>query len=214
MGQPGPVRVTGRLEANGIAELCIGDDGTWAVKSGGTSDGRGLGLIERIIDGVTITHPGPPHPVGSGTVVTLRHALSRPAMLASVLPGGAGATSRSRILATERYSAGNTATLRVMGSVDSTNADRFARELSDATQGGSIALTVDLTAVNMLTSAGVRELFATAAQLSVHRHDLTLVAAVDSPAAVVLDLVGLPFTTRQPDDDGHSQPVDSHEVEG
>jgi anti-anti-sigma regulatory factor len=97
-----------------------------------------------------------------------------------------------------------------MGSVDSTTADRFARELSDATQGGSIALTVDLTAVNMLTSAGVRELFATAAQLSVHRHDLTLVASADSPAAVVLDLVGLPFTTPRPptDDDPHTQPAD------
>lgn len=214
IGRPGPVRVTGRLEANGIAELCIGDDGTWAVKSGGTSDGRGLGLIERIIDGVTITHPGRPHPVGSGTVVTLRHALSRPAMLASALPGSAGATSRSRIFATERYSAGNTATLRVMGSVDSTTADRFARELSDATQGGATALTVDLTAVNILTSAGVRELFATAAQLSVHRHDLTLLASADSPAAVVLDLVGLPFTTHRPtDDDGHSQAADSPAVD-
>ena len=215
IGQPGPVRVTGRLETNGIAELCIGDDGTWAVKSCGTSDGRGLGLIERIIDAVTITHPGPPHPVGSGTVVALRHALSRPAMLASAMPGGAGERSRSRIFATERYSVGNTATLRVMGSVDSTTADRFARELSDAAQGGSIALTVDLTAVTMLTSAGVRELFATAAQLSVHRHNLTLVASADSPAAMVLDLVGLPFTIRRPpiDDDGHFQPIDSHDVE-
>ena len=87
--------------------------------------------------------------------------------------------------------------------------------MSDAAQGGSNALTVDLTAVTMLTSAGVRELFATAAQLSVHRHNLTLVASADSPAAMVLDLVGLPFTTRRPptDDDGHFQPIDSHDVE-
>jgi serine phosphatase RsbU (regulator of sigma subunit)/anti-sigma regulatory factor (Ser/Thr protein kinase)/anti-anti-sigma regulatory factor len=210
-GRPGPVRVTGRLGGDGIAELCVGDDGTWAVHSA-SGGGRGLGLMKRIIDAVTITHPGSPHAVGSGTVVTLRHALSRPAMLASAAPGGAGAASRSRVFATERYSVGNTATLRVMGSVDSSSADRFSRELSDAAQGGSIALTVDLTAVTMLTSAGVRELFATAAQLSVHRHDLTLLASAGSPPAVVLDLVGLPFTTRRfpNDNDGHSQAADPH----
>ncbi len=69
---------------------------------------------------------------------------------------------------------------------------RFAADLSDAAQGGTVALTVDLNAVTMLSSVAVRALFHTRAQLAGQHNALTLAAAPDSPAASVLDLVGLP----------------------
>lgn len=53
-------------------------------------------------------------------------------------------------------------------------------------------MTVDLTDVDILASAGVRVLFQFRDQLATHGHRLDITAADDTLAQQVLDLVGLP----------------------
>jgi len=59
-----------------------------------------------------------------------------------------------------------------------------------------LPLTVDLSAVTVLSIAGVRVLYQTGAQLAAHGHELTLVSKPGSPAAAVLDLARLPRSPR------------------
>jgi anti-anti-sigma regulatory factor len=61
-----------------------------------------------------------------------------------------------------------------------------------SSRGGTLPLTVDLTGVTHLASAGVRALYQVREQLAAHQQDLTLVAAPGSSAGVVLELVRLP----------------------
>jgi anti-anti-sigma regulatory factor len=58
-----------------------------------------------------------------------------------------------------------------------------------------LPLTVDLSDVTILASAGVRTLYRVAAQLAVHGRQLTLISEHGTPAAAVLDLTGLPRTS-------------------
>lgn len=87
-------------------------------------------------------------------------------------------------------------TVRVSGALDITTAEQFARDLSAASRGGVLPLTVDLSAVTHLASAGVRVLYETTEQLAAHRHRPKFVTSPGSPAAMVLDLVHLPYTAR------------------
>lgn len=195
---PGPLRVTGKLQPGGVAEVCIGDDGQW--RTPGIADigrGRGLAMMERLLDEVTVKHDGAPRPAGNGTVVTLRHKVSRPALVASSRPGSSPSAFGPHSYRAERYDEPGRATLTVTGAVDALTADQFSADLSDAAQGGTVGLTVLLDQVTLLTSKGVRALFMTRDQLAAHQRPFTLMAAAGSPAAVVLDLVGLSRTADQ-----------------
>ena len=57
-----------------------------------------------------------------------------------------------------------------------------------------LPLTVDLTGVTVLASAGVRVLHDVRDQLAAHGNTLTLVTGPGSTAAAVLDVVRLPYT--------------------
>ncbi|MDP7721251.1 SpoIIE family protein phosphatase [Mycobacterium sp. TY814] len=193
---PGPLRISGVLRSGGVAEVCVGDDGQW--RTPGIADigrGRGLAMMERLLDEVTIKHDGAPRPAGKGTVLTLRHKVSRPALVASRSFGSSPSPAPPTYRA-ERNDEPGKATLTVTGAVDALTADRFNADLADAAQGGTVGLTVLLDQVTMLTSRGVRALFMTREQLAAHQRPFTLVAASGTPAAVVLDLVGLERTTE------------------
>lgn len=195
---PGPVRMTGKLQPAGVAEVSIGDDGQWRTPGiGDIGRGRGLAMMERLLDEVTIDHDGAPRTTGKGTVVTLRHKVSRPALVASTSPGSSSLPVAAHSYRAECYDEPGRATLTVTGAVDALTADQFNADLSDAAQGGTVGLTVLLDKVTLLTSRGVRALYMIRDQLAAHQRPLTLVAASGSPAAVVLDLVGLSRATDQ-----------------
>ena len=82
------------------------------------------------------------------------------------------------------------------GPVDALAADRFRRELGEHSRGGTTPLAVDLTAVSHLTSVGVAALADLLRTGEHHRSaggpGVRLLAPTGSPAAFVLDLVGLP----------------------
>ena len=85
-------------------------------------------------------------------------------------------------------------TVRVAGPVDVTTAERFTGRLLSACRAGVLPLTVDLTGVTVLASAGVRVLYDVRDQLAAHGNTLTLVTVPYSAAAAVLDVVRLPST--------------------
>jgi len=193
---PGPLRITGRLQSGGVVEVCIGDDGEWRTPGiGDIGRGRGLAMMERLLDKVTISHDSASRPAQKGTVVTLRHKVSRPALVVSTGPGSSPSARTPHSYRAERHDEPGKATLTVTGAVDALTADQFNVDLSDAAQGGTVGLTVLLDRVTLLTSRGVRALFTMRDQLTAHQRPFTLVAATGSPAAVVLDLVGLSRST-------------------
>ena len=90
-----------------------------------------------------------------------------------------------------------TARALVGGPVDITTADLLARRLLSVSRGGTVSLVADLTGVTQLASAGVRALYQVSEQLAAHDQELTLVAAADSAAHLVLDLVRLDHVTGE-----------------
>lgn len=186
---PGPVRVVGELRPDGICEFRVTDHGRWRPPSPVTRRGRGLMMCERLLDEVTVSHP--PQPVGDppgsrGTTVRLRHRVFQPAMLAS-----GGTVPNGHVQHPFHYER-NDDVLCVSGTIDTTNADEFARALATTSRGGVAETTVDLTGVTHLASAGVRVLYEFIEQLAAHRHVPRLVTPPGSPAALVLDVVDLP----------------------
>jgi serine phosphatase RsbU (regulator of sigma subunit)/anti-sigma regulatory factor (Ser/Thr protein kinase)/anti-anti-sigma regulatory factor len=185
------------IRDEGYVECRIVDHGTWHVPRPET-DGRGHGLmlVEHLIDDVLVSHPPQVASVPRGTrgtMVTLRHRFRRPAIL------GTESSAHHRAHLTERFEvesglAGNAGLVIVRGPVDVFTADQFTRELLAISGGGTLSLTVDLTGVSQLASAGVSALFQVAEQLRVQLQELTLIAEPGSDVATVLDLVRLKYS--------------------
>jgi anti-anti-sigma factor len=194
-GQPGPVEFHAALGDDGQLECRIGDHGTWHLPDPALPwRGQGLMVAAHLVDHMQVQHP--PHsaaapPGARGTVVTLRHRLRRPAHVttepAGQLPGEAAGPLFSVAAALD----GPAAHATVTGPVDITTANRLAGQLLAACRGGTLPLTVDLGAVTVLTSAGVRALYQVKEQLNGYHQKLILVAAPGSPADAVLSLAGL-----------------------
>jgi anti-anti-sigma factor len=79
-------------------------------------------------------------------------------------------------------------TVRVSGPIDITTADQLAIAIRNASRGGTVAVAVDLRAVDQLASAGVRVLHDAADQPGVR---LRLLATRGSAPHAVLRLVEL-----------------------
>ncbi len=205
-GRPGPVRIDAALLPDGVLECRIADEGHWRdPPRGATHRGRGLLLAQQLVDAVHVHRSSDPPDAagrsGTGTEVTLRHRLHRPAMLGAEVGRGDEPPDRSPFTVDAEPDAGPDADgttggvrLRVAGPVDVTTAEAFSRQLSAASRGGVLPVTVDLTAVSLLASAGVQVLHRIADQLAGHGSRLTLLAPPRSAARAVLDLVHLAAT--------------------
>ena len=79
--------------------------------------------------------------------------------------------------------------------MDITTADRLAGQLLAASRGGTLPLTVNLSAVTQLASVGVRALYQVKEQLNDYHQELILVAAPGSLADAALSLAGLSVTS-------------------
>jgi anti-sigma regulatory factor (Ser/Thr protein kinase)/anti-anti-sigma regulatory factor len=218
----GLIGLDAALRDDGYVECRVTDHGAWRVP-GITSDrGRGLMMVEHLLDDVVVSHP--PQVAGSprgirGTMVTLRHSLTRPPVLApaagpaafiaedvpfSVVAGSDGGACDSAACdgaawhgaACDRAgSDGGTARAAVHGAADVFSAAELTRELLAISRGGTLPLAVDLTGVSVLASAGVRALFEVRSQLAAHHQPMTIVALAGSTTAFVLDLVQLSYST-------------------
>ncbi len=200
--KPGLVEIEATLGDDGNVECRVTDYGTWRQPDPADADrGHGLMVAGHVVDTMLVSHLQPP----AGTVVALRHRLSRPAVFTSgrpvvgygtgPAPGPPGPAGPPFTAATSIQPDG-TARATVSGPVDINTADQLARRLLSASRGGTIPLIADLTGVTQLASAGVRALYQVKERLAAHAHDLTLITAPGSSAHVVLDLVHLSHRSR------------------
>ncbi len=192
---PGTIELDARLGEDGYVECLVTDRGTWRPPDPADADrGHGLMVAGQVVDSLLVRHGAGRRETGvEETVVTLRHRLRRPAILASGLPAAPPARLAGPAFAVDTsMAAGATARALVHGPVDITTADRMARRLLSVSRGGTVPLVADLTGVTQLASAGVQALYAVSEQLAAHGQELTLITAPGSAAHVVLALVQLP----------------------
>lgn len=198
-GQPGPVEFHARLGADGQLECRVADHGTWQVPDPDLPwRGQGLMVAAHLVDQLQVQHP--PQSVfaargARGTVVTLRHRLRRPGVLAAEPARPATAHAADPPFSVAAGLDGPAAQATVRGPVDISTADRLAGQLLAASRGGTLPLTVDLSAVTQLASAGVRALYQVKEQLNDYHQELILVAAPGSLADAALSMAGLPVTS-------------------
>jgi anti-sigma regulatory factor (Ser/Thr protein kinase)/anti-anti-sigma regulatory factor len=81
----GLIGLDAALRDDGYVECRVTDHGAWRVPGIASDRGRGLMMVEHLLDDVVVSHP--PQVAGSprgtrGTMVTLRHSLTRPPVLA------------------------------------------------------------------------------------------------------------------------------------
>jgi anti-anti-sigma factor len=202
-GRAGIVRLEAALGADGYLEARVSDRGRWRVPDPRTPGrGQGLMLATQLTGQLRVSHPpqeATAPPGSKGTIVTLRRSLHRPAVLASdaaiqPVPDSHVPVPFAASLVAGEPGAEPAVTMRVAGPVDVTTAERFTGRLLSACRAGVLPLTVDLTGVTILASAGIRVLHEVRDQLAAHGNRLTLVTRADSAAAAVLDVVRLPYT--------------------
>ncbi|MGO4340956.1 SpoIIE family protein phosphatase [Pedococcus sp. 2YAF34] len=199
-GRPGPLTVTGAVLPAGGVSVRVVDEGRWrSPDPASTTGGRGLLLMTQVVDEAEVIHP--PQSAGSaegsrGTTVVLRHHAHRQAVMASGRGLIDDELDDDRPIAdfdVVGHEDDDGPVVSFRGTVDLDTAERARASLLGASRGGVRSLTVDLTEVTQLASAGVRSLFEVREQLAANRKELVLVAEPGSAAAVVLELVSLPY---------------------
>ena len=201
VGRPGVLNLTASVLPTGGVSVRIGDEGRWQNPlSRRTSGGRGLLLMSQVVDEAEVLHPpqSANAPEGDrGTTVVLRHRAHRTAVMASgrslVHDEGRAQELPGDAFEVDVDDTDEGPVVRLSGTVDLDTAERSRAALLGASRGGVRSLTIDLTRVAQLASAGVRALFEVREQLVANRKELVIVAEPGSPAAVVLELVGLPY---------------------
>jgi serine phosphatase RsbU (regulator of sigma subunit)/anti-sigma regulatory factor (Ser/Thr protein kinase)/anti-anti-sigma regulatory factor len=193
------VTVRATLTPAGVIEATVTDRGRWREPERQPTRGRGLALTAQLVDSLRV------EPGTNGTVAQVRHALVRPARLLDVRqhPAPTPAQPRNpeeppfRLL---EQPGGRETDVRIEGPLDTTTAFQARQELLRRSRGGTVPMTVDLSAVTQLSSAGVSALHQVAAQHAEQKAALTLRAASGSPAQVVLELVALDHLTLSTSD--------------
>ncbi|MEV8504016.1 SpoIIE family protein phosphatase [Actinoplanes sp. NPDC051475] len=190
-GVPGKdvVRLAVRLAPDGQVEAEVTDHGSWRVPARQSLRGRGLALTGQLVGTLRVA-PGP-----EGTAATIRHPLLRPAQSPGRPDQPALASADGEPLRIDEVTGTE---VRVSGTLDAAGAVRLRQELLHRTRGGHLPLSVDLTGVTHLASAGVSALHHVAEQHREQGGELDLHAARASPAQAVLELVALPHRVDQP----------------
>jgi hypothetical protein len=169
----------------------VTDRGSWQEAEHETHRGRGLALAAELVDDVRVDRGA------RGTTATIRHRLTRPVRLLKAdrvsVPTTAQITADEprQLLLVDALGAEGPR-VRVDGPIDATTAQTLRSELTRRARGGVRALTVDLSGVTLLASAGVSVLHEAVAKL----RTITLYAQTGSPAVRILSLVALPHTTN------------------
>ncbi|HTJ38417.1 MAG TPA: SpoIIE family protein phosphatase [Dactylosporangium sp.] len=184
------VRLSARLTATGAAEVTVTGRGAWREPQRVSARGRGLAMTSQLVDEFSINRSA------AGTVATLRHRLTRPAaLLDNAAPAPAPPVHPPQPVEPEiADDPARPDTVVVSGPVDAASAEWLQHELMYRSRGGTVPLTVDLSAVTHLASAGVAVLHAVAARHRIQGTELTLLAPPSCPARHVLTLVALPYS--------------------
>ncbi|MGE3284738.1 MAG: SpoIIE family protein phosphatase [Pseudonocardia sp.] len=186
----GRVRVEGGLDGSGRLSLTVSDDGRWCAPGPDPQGrGRGLAMIRACVDEVEIERNA------TGTSVLLDHALRTVPVVGgepSLRMARRSGRGEGRIVVTH----GTEPRITITGPIDITTTPALRRELREASRGGSLPLTVDLSGVTHLASAGVELLYTFVEEMQVEARRVELVAPSGSPAGYALELTGLDRLVR------------------
>jgi serine phosphatase RsbU (regulator of sigma subunit)/anti-sigma regulatory factor (Ser/Thr protein kinase)/anti-anti-sigma regulatory factor len=189
---PDGIVVNAFLAGDGKLHASVIDRGQWKdYREGEQGRGRGLAMAEALVSHAQITH-GP-----AGTTASLTHRLCRPANFVTDAVVDRATTRRE---ASAEFSSvvgsGELAgRIVVSGDVDSTTAAVLDRQIAVESRSGIAPLTIDLSGVTHLGSAGVSALAAARDRGQRHGSECVLVAPPGSPAHHVLSLVQLPISS-------------------
>jgi anti-anti-sigma factor len=188
------VVVEASLAGDGNLRASVTDRGQWKdYREGDQGRGRGLAMAEALVSRAHVTH-GP-----DGTTAALTHRLSRSANF--VTDTLVSRSTYQRAIDCEFVSLAGSGELAgrivVSGDIDSNTAPSLDRQIAVESRSGIAPLTIDLSAVTYLGSAGVSALAAARDRACTQGGDCVLVAPPGSPAHHVLSLVQLPFITGE-----------------
>ena len=178
--------VEASLAGDGNLHASVIDRGQWKDhREGEQGRGRGLAMAEALVSSAHLTH-GP-----DGTTARLTHRLSRPANFVTDTLVNRADQHRSMnsefvCVVTEP------GRIVVSGDVDSSSASTLDRQIAAESRSGIAPLTIDLSAVTQLGSAGVSALAAARDRAQRQGSEYVLVAPPGSPAHHILSLVQLP----------------------
>ncbi|MET9225786.1 SpoIIE family protein phosphatase [Lentzea sp. NPDC003310] len=185
--------VRARLTDRGQVQVEVADQGRWREPRSSADRGLGLQITAQMVDEFHIEHGT------GGTTSVVRHGTRRPTRLLTAQDLGFGFSERGLVpdlplVVQDRPDAPGPC-IGVTGPVDTSTARQLERAVHTAGFTGTRSLTVDLTGVTLLASAGVSVLHRLRAGHRANGTELHLVAPVASPADVVLTLVGLDHRT-------------------
>ncbi|MEU0556773.1 SpoIIE family protein phosphatase [Dactylosporangium sp. NPDC006015] len=188
--------LTATIGPDGHLHAQVTDRGTWRKPQPSPDRGLGLQLAEAMVDHLRIRHDQ------HGTTATIDLTLTRPAWLLTTDQLNAGHPARppgqSEPLLILDQPWAPTPRIRVDGPIDAATTNHVERALREAGAVGTRNLTVDLTGVTHLASAGVAALHRLTAIHHTNDTTLQLYAPIAGPADMILTLVGLNHTTHDP----------------
>ncbi|HTK61115.1 MAG TPA: SpoIIE family protein phosphatase [Pseudonocardia sp.] len=186
----GRMVVEGTVDGDGRVYLTVSDTGRWreAGADPGTR-GRGLLMMRGSMDSVDVE-------IGEdGTTVLLDRQLSNAPILGpgsvaqhASSPGGPGSTRAKLAVSLERS---DEPRLVVAGPVDISTVTSLRGQLWSAARGGALPLTVDLSGVTHLASAGIALLFEFVEDTATGGREVRLVAPGGCPARSAMAVSGL-----------------------
>ena len=186
---PTALSSTPSLDGDGNLRAAVIDRGKWKDhRVGERGRGRGLAMAEALVSEATVTH-GP-----EGTTATLTHRLSRPAEFVTdtLVPRSAEPPTIESEFISLVTEPGR---IVVSGDVDSSTASTLDRQLAVESRSGIASLTIDLSGVTHLGSAGISALAEACDRAQRQGGDCVLIAPPGSPAHHVLSLVQIPVVS-------------------
>jgi anti-anti-sigma factor len=187
----GRVRVEGVHDDSGRICMTVSDTGRWVPPPARPNRrDRGFALIRGCMDTVEIDR------TTTGTSVLMDRTLSRRPVVGPdsgrLRPAAASSEVGFRVDIVDV----GPPHVAVHGPIDLPGAADLRRRLQDATRGGVLPLTIDLTGVTHLASAGVQLLYQLAEQMAADGCRLRLIAPTGTAAHQVLSLTALDQLTE------------------
>jgi anti-anti-sigma factor len=179
------------LAGDGNLGASVIDRGKWKDhREGEGGRGRGLAMAEALVSEARITHGA------DGTTASLTHRLSRPANF--VTDATVSRATHPQPVNSEFVSFVDEAgRILVSGDVDSVTASTLDRQIAVESRSGIAPLTIDLSGVTHLGSAGVSALAAALDRARTQGGDCVLIAPPGTPAHHVLSLVQMPIASGE-----------------
>ncbi|ETW26708.1 SpoIIE family protein phosphatase [Mycobacterium gastri] len=186
---PGGLVVEATLDGHGKLRASVIDRGTWKDhREGEKGRGRGLAMAAALVGESHVRHDA------DGTTATITHRLSRPAQF--VTDAVVSRTAYPPAIDTEFVSlVAEPGRIVVRGDVDANAATTLDSQIAVESRSGLAPLTIDLSAVTHLGSAGVAALVAARDRAHIQGGDCVLVAPPGTPAHHVLSLVQVPLVS-------------------